>query len=264
MLREGIDWTIFAQAAVDSGRVNLAAHTLVRAALDMVPNDILDAFQKIVDQTRSGNREVLDLVARTIAASALKGPIPAMQTEYAAAERAVTATPNNTKAWRSLGRALLDLRRYEMAIACFNRALELEPQDVDNWTDRASAMLATRRLKAALADIKKALASIRGTSVHGPFAPARSSTSRRFTEAVEASDRALALDPGNTAAARIGSSRVCSSATGAARSGQTAYRRGHEEGPPLITPVHHRAISDSEAEHLDPCAASGEDISAAD
>jgi tetratricopeptide (TPR) repeat protein len=138
--------------------VNLAAHTLVRAAPDMVPNAILDALHRIVDQTPSRNREMLDQVTRTVGANAVEGAVVAIQKACATAKRALTANPNDTDAWRTLGGALLGRGQHAGAIACYGRALELAPEDVINWRDRASAMLAIGQLKAALADIDKALA----------------------------------------------------------------------------------------------------------
>ena len=158
ILREDIDWTIFAQMAVDRGQVSRAAFALVRVAADLVPDDILDALHKIVDQTESTNRAVLELVAQATEGNGVKGPLLAIRSAYLAAKRAVAANPNDATEWRILGRALLDVRRHELAVDCYNRALDLVPEDAVNWVDRATAMVTLGRLKSALADIDKALA----------------------------------------------------------------------------------------------------------
>jgi protein O-GlcNAc transferase len=251
ILGEGIDWTIFAQTAADRGLVNLAAHTLLRAAPDMVPSAILDALHRIVDQTRSRNREVLDQVTRTVGADAVEGAVLAIQKACATAKRALTAHPNDTGAWRTLGGALLGRGQHAGAIACYGRALELAPEDVINWRDRASAMLAIGQLKAALADIDKALAlDLRDTRTWTLRARTLLA-SGRFAEAVEASARALALDPENTAAVRVGiQSRLFVCDWNRRESDKRRIAEGLRTGRTLITPLHHRAMSDSEAEQL--------------
>jgi protein O-GlcNAc transferase len=251
ILGEGIDWTIFAQIAVDRGLVSLAAHTLVRTAPEMVPNDILDALHRIVDQTQSRNRGVLDEVARTIEANTGEGAVLAIQNACAAAKRALTANPNDTESWRTLGRALLGLGRHKRAIACYSRALELAPQDAINWTDRASALLAMGQLAAALDDIDKALALDPQDASAWTVLAGTLLESRRFAEASEASDRALTLDPGNTAAARTGIQlRLFVCDWHRRESDKRRISEGMGAGRTLITPLLHRAISDSEAEQL--------------
>jgi len=250
ILGEGIDWTIFAQTAADRGLVNLAAHTLVRAAPDMVPSAILDALHRIVDQTESRNREVLDQVTRTVGADAVEAVL-AIQKACATAKRALTANPNDTEAWRTLGGALLGLGQHAGAIACYGRALELAPEDVINWRDRARAMLAIGQLKAALADIDKALALDPRDTPTWALRARTLLASGRFAEAVEASDRALALDPENTAAVRVGiQSRLFVCDWNRRESDKRRIAEGMRTGRTLITPLHHRAMSDSEAEQL--------------
>jgi protein O-GlcNAc transferase len=74
---------------------------------------------------------------------------------------------------------------------------------------------------------------------------------RRYAQAIAAADRAIALDPDNVAGARIGIEsrlRACDW-----RRRKADERRVSEEvkaGQPILTPLFHRAISDSEAESL--------------
>jgi len=87
MLLDGVDWTLFAQKAVDHGLVGLAGHTLARVAPDMVPDDILDAFRMNLDQARRENRALFDELARLLEGLAnnqveaipFKGPVLAIQ-----------------------------------------------------------------------------------------------------------------------------------------------------------------------------------------
>ena len=251
ILDESIDWTLFAQSAIDRGRAGVVAHTLVRAAPDMVPDDILDALHKIVDQIQSRNRQVLDQVAQLIEASPVEGAVPAIQNAHAAANRALTTNPNDAAAWRDLGGVLFDLGRHKEAIACYGRALELAPEDVITWTDRARAMLVTWQLKSALAHIDKALALNPNDAIAWTLRARALWLSRRFIEAVEASDRALALDPENASAARMGiQSRLFVCDWHRREDDKRRISEGLKAGRLLISALHHRAISDSEAEQL--------------
>jgi protein O-GlcNAc transferase len=87
LLGQEINWTLFAQKAVDHGLASLAGDNLARVANDIVPKDILDAFRVNLEQTRSKNLLLFQELARIIAALAdegieaipLKGPVLAAQ-----------------------------------------------------------------------------------------------------------------------------------------------------------------------------------------
>jgi Uncharacterised nucleotidyltransferase len=87
LLKEGVDWTLFVRKAIDHALAGLAGHTLARLASDMVPADILDAFQSFIEQTRKNNRALLgelcqlleSLAAVQVEAIPYKGPVLAMQ-----------------------------------------------------------------------------------------------------------------------------------------------------------------------------------------
>ncbi len=87
LLAAPVDWTKFVQLAMDHGLVGLAGDTLRRCAADLIPDDLLDAFHKVVSQTRRRNtdlfRELADLVdglaLAGIPAIPFKGPILAVQ-----------------------------------------------------------------------------------------------------------------------------------------------------------------------------------------
>src|SRR4051812_39202229 len=66
LLGDGIDWTVFVQKVLDHGLTGLAGHTLARLVPDMVPDDILNASQTFIDQTRVRNQVLLDDLAQLI------------------------------------------------------------------------------------------------------------------------------------------------------------------------------------------------------
>jgi tetratricopeptide (TPR) repeat protein len=170
MLDEGIDWTLFAQQAIDKGLASLAGHTLVRVAPDMVPGDILDALRVIIDHTQTKNRELFDELARMIDASPSRGA--AFQNACAAANSALAVNPNDADSWRNLGKVLSDLNRGKEAILCFDRAVALAPGNASGWKDYATAMLSGGQTKAALSLSTTRWRSIRKMPMHGPFARA--------------------------------------------------------------------------------------------
>jgi hypothetical protein len=87
LLAAPIDWTRFAQLAVNHGLAGLAGDTLRRHAADMVPDDLLDAFRKVAGHIRRRNTELfgeladlIDGLAQAgIPAIPFKGPILAVQ-----------------------------------------------------------------------------------------------------------------------------------------------------------------------------------------
>src|SRR5271169_220334 len=87
LLADGIDWTSFAQKALAHGVASFAAHTLARLAPDHIPDDILDAFHAVADETSRANRALFDELARLLDALAtngieaipFKGPLLAIQ-----------------------------------------------------------------------------------------------------------------------------------------------------------------------------------------
>jgi protein O-GlcNAc transferase len=88
ILEEGVDWNSFAQKAIDHELVGLCGQTLSRVAPDLVPDDILDAVQAVIDETRKSNQKLFDelgllldvLASHGIEAIPIKGPVLAIQT----------------------------------------------------------------------------------------------------------------------------------------------------------------------------------------
>ena len=73
MLSDGMDWALFAGAAMEHGLAALAGRTLNCVTPDLVPEEIRDAFRANADQTRQRNRALFDELARVIEALAENG-----------------------------------------------------------------------------------------------------------------------------------------------------------------------------------------------
>src|SRR4051812_29064416 len=61
-----VDWTLFARKTVAHGLAGLAGHTLGRAAPDLVPPEILSAFQEYIEQTRDNNLVLLNELVKLL------------------------------------------------------------------------------------------------------------------------------------------------------------------------------------------------------
>jgi len=73
LLSKEVDWTLFVRKAVTHGLAGLAGHTLGRVAPDLVPEEILGAFQAFIAQTRKSNLVLLEELARLIERLAAAG-----------------------------------------------------------------------------------------------------------------------------------------------------------------------------------------------
>src|SRR5579862_7550085 len=133
-LSRGVDWPRLARQAVEGGVASLVGHTLVRVAPDLVPDDILDAFAIVIEQTRQDNSSLLGKLAAVM-------PTQQVTRVQQAVSRALAENPNDTAPWRTLGNALHRAGCYEEAIACFDRAIALAPADAASWRDRARVLL---------------------------------------------------------------------------------------------------------------------------
>jgi len=163
----------------------------------------------------------------------------------AAAHRALAADKNSPTAWRNLGDALVGLRRYKPAIAAYDKALAFEPDSSPLWKKRGAAM----RAIGLTADMPESAHDPKDTKSWAIRA-GRYAVSKRYVEAVEASDRALLLDPANAAAARVGiMSRLIACDWQRREDDKRRIGEGVKAGQRIITPFHHRAISDSEPEN---------------
>jgi len=112
MLIDGIDWTRFARIAAGYGLASLAGHALIRAAPDLVPDDIVEAFRVTIDRTRERNRALLD---------ALLGVIDALT------KPGIEAIPFNGPILAIDAYGDLGLRRLSGHLELFVRAPDLAP-----------------------------------------------------------------------------------------------------------------------------------------
>lgn len=75
LLQESPDWTAFAQAAVERGFAVIAARTLLKAAPNLVPEDIQEAFRTLLENGRSEVRALLDdlgMLSRALAGAGIE------------------------------------------------------------------------------------------------------------------------------------------------------------------------------------------------
>jgi protein O-GlcNAc transferase len=225
------------------------AYVPIKIAHDIIALPAWRAYRQVLTQAGRLQDALAgsDLVRAIVPASAeAKQIIKLNQKARADAKRALAANPNDGAAWRNLGHALSGLKRYKQAIACYDKALAFEPRNSTIWKKRAAAMEATGQ-KEDLRDFVLNPQSANAWAFHA----GRLLGSNRFAEAVEASDRALALDPQNVAAARVGiHSRLFACDWQRREDDKRRIAEGVSAGLHIIAPFFHRAISNSEAEHL--------------
>jgi len=162
------------------------------------------------------------------------------------ARRALAENPKNAAAWRNLGKALSGLKQYEEAVACYDNALKLVPDNMGFWASRRAALAVLGRKD----DLPNTLAEPQDASGWAVRA-GQMMFSQRLAEAVEASDRALALDSSNVAAIRMGiQARLHSCDWRRREDDKRRIRESLRENLAVLTPLFHRAIIDSEEEHL--------------
>jgi protein O-GlcNAc transferase len=165
------------------------------------------------------------------------------------AQRTLEVNPYDAGAWRNLGTALLGLRRYKEAIACYDKALAIAPDSSAVWQDRGVAIRAGN--EAGLSDLDETPTLDPGDADSWVRHAAFFSASQRFGEAVEASDRALVINPMHLVAMRIGiRSRISACDWHRRADDKRQISECLEAGLLIITPFNHRTVSDSEAEHL--------------
>jgi predicted O-linked N-acetylglucosamine transferase (SPINDLY family) len=162
------------------------------------------------------------------------------------AQRTLARTPNDPAALRDLGDALVGLRRHKDAIACYDKALANAPHDTTIWKRRDVAIQATG-VAVGAPDFPLDPQDAKAWAIYA----GRLSSSRRFAQAIAAADCAIALDPDNVDGVRAGiQARLW--ACDWRRREADEHRVGEEvkAGQPIVTPLFHRTISNSEAESL--------------
>lgn len=163
------------------------------------------------------------------------------------AQRALDANPNNLAAWRDLGDALFNLRRYQQATTCYDKVLARAPDSPTVWKKRAAALAARGKSSSfdqePISDPQDANAWTRRAALLSAF--------EQYTDAAAASDRALAIDPGQLVALRLGiRARMACCDWRQRDDDERQIIEGLRSSQPIATPFNHRAVSDSDADNL--------------
>jgi adenylate cyclase len=112
------------------------------------------------------------------------------------AQKALALDPTTTRAYRVLSNIDLFSKRYDLALEQTDRALEINPSDADNYAQRGSILVWAGRAAEGLPWLEGALRFDRANG----FAAARLCMAyyflRRYSEGVDACDRALTRNPG--------------------------------------------------------------------
>jgi tetratricopeptide (TPR) repeat protein len=162
--------------------------------------------------------------------------------------RGLDADPNNVTAWRDLGNVLSGLKRYQEAIASYDKALALELDNRNIWTNRGAAQVAIKRKDQP--DVEEGMPSNPRDADAWSVRAGGPSHLRRVAEAVEASDRALGLDPDHPADTRIGThSRLFACDWRRQEADKNRIAAGVKTGLPVVNPLGHRTVCDSQQEH---------------
>jgi TolB-like protein/Flp pilus assembly protein TadD len=113
----------------------------------------------------------------------------------ALAQKALALDPTTTHAYRLLADLDLFKKRYDLALEQLDRALEINPSDAGNYAHRGSILVWAGRAAEGLPWLEGALRFDRASS----FAASRLCMAyyfvRRYSEGVDACDRALTRDP---------------------------------------------------------------------
>jgi predicted O-linked N-acetylglucosamine transferase (SPINDLY family) len=184
---------------------------------------------------------------RGIILNALGRPPDALE----AFERAVALRPNFSDALRNRGRVLRKLRRLEAALTSYGRAIALEPGNAVTWNERGALLGEMNRLGEALAAYDKAIAlkpDYADALVHRA-ALAWNRMGRRFDNATQDLERALALDPKHAyAQGELLHIRMQAADWRDFSQAKARIDQGIREGHLVIQPFVYQAISDSVAD----------------
>ncbi len=228
---------------------SLKAYIPFKIVHDLVGLPLWRAYQQALAQTERLQYAVAgsELALAVIPGSAeTRLKIRHHQRARTDAKRVLAQTPDNPVAWRVLGDAFAGLKRPQKAIACYDKALAFAPHNTTIWKRRLAVMRA------------------RGEETHLSAAPldpqdggawaiqaGRLFSARRFAEALEASDRAIALDPSNVIGARAGiQARLCACDWSRRDADERRVADGVAAGELIIVPFYHKGLSNSEAESL--------------
>ena len=215
------------------------AHDIIALPLQRAHRQFLARARRLLDALASRNFAL----ALMLAPAGRKPSIRRNLKTRADAKRALAANPNNGAAWRNLGHALFELKRYKQAILSYDKALVLVPDHWTVWKNRAAALEAINE-KDELPEVLNSQDADSWTVRAGALWYAQ-----RYTEASEASDRVLSLDPGRVAAMRMGiNSRLQSCNWSKREDDKLQITTGLKAGSFVVKTVDHRGLCDSEEE----------------
>jgi tetratricopeptide (TPR) repeat protein len=112
------------------------------------------------------------------------------------AQKALALDPTTTRAYRVLSMIDLYRKRYNLALAQIDRAFEINPSDADNYAYRGSILVWAGRAEEALPWLEGALRFDRANDLAAARLCMAYYLLRRYSEAVDACDRALSRNPG--------------------------------------------------------------------
>jgi predicted O-linked N-acetylglucosamine transferase (SPINDLY family) len=163
---------------------------------------------------------------------------------YAAAKRALATDRTSTAAWARLGHAFFGLGYYRRALAAYDKVLAIEPDSRTAWERRLAAMRAIGKNADSASPIHDPKTADAWALRAGAYW-----FSRRYPEAADASNRALALDPGHVGAQRIGvHCRLTVCDWSRREEDKRIVSEGVKKGAFVVKTVDHRSLCDDEAE----------------
>jgi len=115
-------------------------------------------------------------------------------------KQALLVDPQSAAAHSNLGSLLMDLKRFDEAVASCDKAIQLDPGFVDAHYNRGSALFELGQFADAIASFRKAVGlNPRHVNAYNNCGNALHKT-REFVEAIACYDQAIALDPGYVSA----------------------------------------------------------------
>jgi protein O-GlcNAc transferase len=225
------------------------AYVPIKIAHDILALPLWRAYRRGLAQARRWQNALAGTgfpLALTPASAEAKLGIKWQRQARAEAKRVLAANPSNFLAWLSLGDALHGLKRHKAAIAWYDKALMIAPDNSDIWRKRRAALRAIGE-EPDLPDVAHDPQDANAWAVRAGGLV----ESQRFAEALEASDRALALDPGHVAAMRMGiHTRVITCDWHQREDDKRQITAGLNAGLYVINPFTYRGMCDSETESL--------------
>lgn len=172
------------------------------------------------------------------------------QRVLASATRAAAANPKDSGAWTAMADALAGLKRYERAVACYDKSLAIIPDRVNIWRKRSLAIAALKKTTPS-SSLKEEpefdVLTAEGWSLRAGFLW----TIKRYSDAVEASECALRLDPSHEAAIRIGiASRLYACDWTRRDDDKRIIKESLGSGAVIMRPMNFKQVFDSEDANL--------------